>query len=62
MTPVAPLGGLVGVEWGMAAPYLLLVGVSVYMLYALLTVLPLVTTARRVEATRPLADPVRVTR
>lgn len=43
IVPVGPLGGLIGADWSVAVPYVLLVGVSVYMLYALLTVLPLVS-------------------
>lgn len=62
MTPVAPLGGLAGVEWGVAVPYLLLVGASVYMLYAMLTVLPLVSRTRRGDSTTMLPDPARVMR
>lgn len=57
--PISPMGGLVGAEWRLVLPYMLMVGVSVYMLYALLTVLPLVSQAPRQEVPIFLADPVR---
>lgn len=53
VSPVGPLGGTLGAGWGEIIPYLLLVGVSTYMLYALLTVLPLVS--RRLQEVTPVS-------
>lgn len=50
--PMGPMGGVIGVGWAVAVPYVLLVGVSTYMLYALLTVLPLVS--RRLQEVTPV--------
>jgi hypothetical protein len=60
--PVAPLGGLVGQEVKTVVPYILLLGASVYMLYALLTVLPLVSKKALAAAPTPVSRPRRVTR
>ena len=48
--PVAPLGGLVGQELDVLVPHVLFTGATVYLLYALLTVLPLVSKRARVDA------------
>jgi hypothetical protein len=47
--PVAPMGGVVGQELNVVIPYVLFTGATVYMLYAILAVLPLIT--RRARAT-----------
>lgn len=52
IAPIGPLGGVVGSDLGVLVAYLLLVGVSTFMLYALLTVLPLVS--RRIQETTPV--------
>ena len=58
--PVAPLGGLVGQEVKTVVPYILFLGGSVYMLYALLTVLPLVSKRALATASTPVAIPRRM--
>jgi phosphatidylglycerophosphate synthase len=49
--PIAPLGGLLGQEMKTVIPHLLFTGASVYLLYALLAVLPLVS--KRAMASLP---------
>ncbi len=50
--PIAPMGGLVGQESKVIFPYMLFTGAAVYLLYALLAVLPLVgRKARSTDAT-----------
>jgi hypothetical protein len=48
--PIAPLGGLLGQEVKTVVPHVLFTGASVYMLYALLAVLPLVSKRARVAS------------
>ena len=57
--PIAPLGGLLGQEMKTIVPHLLFTGVSVYMLYALLTVLPLVSKRARASLPTFLPSPRR---
>lgn len=45
--PVAPMGGLVGQELNVLIPYVLFTGATVYLLYALLAVLPLISKRAR---------------
>lgn len=60
--PVSPMGGLVGAEWSLVLPYSMMVAASVYMLYALLTVLPLVSKSARPAPPAFVSDPVRRSR
>lgn len=57
--PLAPMGGLVGQELNVVIPYLLFTGATVYMLYALLTVLPLISKRARAAGAALLPVPRR---
>lgn len=56
--PVAPLGGLAGQGLDVVIPYTVLTGAATYLLYALLTVLPLVG-RRALRLADPLPIPTR---
>lgn len=60
--PVAPMGGLQGAEWSLVIPYALLVGSLVYMLYAILTVLPQVSRRRSPESPTFVSEPMKLPR
>ncbi len=61
VSPVGALGGMLEVGWSVRVPFLLLVGISVYMLYALLTVLPLVSRAAAKRSPTPVPFTSRIT-
>lgn len=55
--PIEPMGGLVGQSAGVVVPQVLLIGAVTYLLYGLLTALPLV--GRRALRATPLPEPGR---
>ncbi len=57
--PVGPLGGTVGQGVRTVVPYVLFTGVTVYLLYALLTVLPLVSRRAMTRIPTPIRTPER---
>jgi hypothetical protein len=57
--PIGPLGGLVGQEVRTVIPFVLFTGVVVYLLYALLTVLPMVSKRAMSQLPTPLGVPTR---
>jgi hypothetical protein len=57
--PIGPLGGLVGQEVRTVIPFVLFTGVAVYLLYALLTVLPMVSNRAISRLPTPLGLPSR---
>jgi hypothetical protein len=57
--PIGPLGGLVGQEVRTVLPFVLFTGVTVYLLYAMLAILPLVSRRAISRLPSPLATPVR---
>ncbi|MEX0698813.1 MAG: MauE/DoxX family redox-associated membrane protein [Acidimicrobiia bacterium] len=62
MFPIGPWGGMDGVSWEQALPFAVFVGVTVYLFYALIAVLPQgrqpVDSVVRVPTPRPKASPV----
>lgn len=56
--PVQPMGGLVDASAGVVVPYVVAVGATVYLLYGMLTALPLVG-KRAIQGATPLPVPGR---
>lgn len=55
VVPIGPFGGLLEARGSEVVPFILLVGVTVYMLYSLLTVLPLVSKKSQEAFPTPVA-------